>query len=197
MDSQEESAEESGRNEAPLGAELQEAEETLEAALTEACAAEPAGQAGTGELIRLDEMLEVASEAAKRAISLRRRRRADRDTKTTRTGRADMADAEAAASPGATHRAFTDVRGVTWDVYAVYPEARLSPHSQLKGTFPQGWLCFDAGAEKRRLSPIPENWQAQSDDELERLGERAEVAGRRRGSSGNEPGPTESRPPGE
>jgi hypothetical protein len=197
MDSQEESSVESGKTEPPLGPELQEAEETLEAALTEACATEPAGQAETGELIRLDEMLEVASEAAKRAISLRRRRRADRDTKTTPTGRADMADAEAAASPGGTHRAFTDTQGVQWDVFPVYPEARLSPHSQLKGTFPDGWLCYDSASEKRRLSPIPENWQTLSDGELERLAARAEVAGRRPGRSGNEPGSPESRQPGE
>jgi hypothetical protein len=176
--------------------ELREAEQALEAALTEACATKPASEADTGELIRVDESLGLASEAAKRAVSLRRRRRANRVAKTTpAVGGAVMADAEAAASQGATHRAFTDALGVKWDVFAVYPEARLSPHSQLKGTFSQGWLCYDSGAEKRRLSPIPENWQALSDNELERLAQRAEVAPRR-GRARNDPGPRESRPPG-
>jgi len=103
--------------------------------------------------------------------------------------------AEAAASQEATHRAFTDVEGVRWDVFAVYPEARLSP--RLRGAFQQGWLCFDSGPEKRRLSPIPDNWQELADEELERLAGRAERARpRRRSRSGDdEPGPTEIRPP--
>jgi hypothetical protein len=181
----------------PLTPELREAEQALEAALTEACASTPANEADTGELIQVDEMLEIASEAAKRAVSLRRRRRANRVTVQRQVGKGALADAEDAASPAATHRAFTDARGVTWDVFAVYPEARLSPHSQLKGTFPQGWLCYDSGTEKRRLSPIPENWQTLTDEELAKLAERAEVASRRRGRSGNEPGPPENRPPSE
>ena len=180
----------------PLSPDLQEAEQTLDAALAEACATQPASKADTGELIKVEEMLGVASEAAKRAISLRRRRRSDRGT-TARTGRTVMADAEAAASPGAAHRAFTDARGVSWDVFAVYPETRLSPHSQLKGTYPQGWLCYDSGTEKRRLTPIPEDWQSLSDKELERLAATAEVAGRRRGQPGNDSAPGEQRPPGE
>jgi hypothetical protein len=187
----------------PLRAELQEAEEELEQALTEACATPPANEADTGELIRVEEMLGVATDAAKRAISLRRRRRVDESgragpaDRAPRGGQAVMADAEAAASPGAAHRTITDARGVTWDVFAVHPEARLSPHSQLRGTFSQGWLCYDSGTEKRRLSPIPENWQSLSDADLERLAERAEVAPRRRTvRRGNEPGPTEDRPGG-
>src|SRR5688500_4907680 len=139
---------ESGQTE-PLGPELREAEITLEHALTEACASPPASKADTGELIEVEEMLQIASEAAKRAISLRRRRRAERNERAARWA---MGDAEAAASVGTTHRAFVDARAIWWDVFAVYPEARPSQHSQLKGTFQQGWLCFDSGTEKRRLS---------------------------------------------
>jgi hypothetical protein len=168
----------------PLGPELREAEETLEHALTEACASSPASEAETGELIRVEEMLQVASEAAKRAISLRRRRRAD---KAQRAARWAMGDAEAAASLGATHRSFTDARGIWWDVFAVYPESRPSPHSQLKGTFQQGWLCFESGGEKRRLSPIPEDWRTVSQRDLEELLQRAEVASRRRGRLRTDP----------
>ena len=32
-----------------------------------------------------------------------------------------------------------------------------------------GWLAFGSGATKRRLAPIPDNWQAVDDVELERL----------------------------
>lgn len=187
----------------PLRAELRKAEEELEQALDEACATPPASEADTGELIRVEEMLEVATDAAKRAVSLRRRRRLDdagragRADRKPREGQTAMADAEAAASPGATHRTITDAGGVRWDVFAVYPEARLSPHSQLRGTFAQGWLCYDSETGKRRLSPIPENWQSLTDTDLERLAARAEVAPRRRsGRPGSEAGPTESRPDG-
>src|SRR5918999_5487253 len=100
-----------------------------------------------------------------------------------------MADAGAAASPGEADRAVRDPGGVTWDVFAVYPEARPSPHSQLKGSFAQGWLCYDSGTEKRRLSPIPENWQVLSDGELARLAAQAELAGRRQRRSSGERGP--------
>jgi hypothetical protein len=155
----------------------------MEQALDEACAASPASEADTGELIHVEQMLEIATDAAKQAIVLRRRRR---EATKPSGARAAMGDAEAAASAGATHRVLTDARGVRWDVFAVYPEPRPSPHSQLKGTFQQGWLCYDSGTEKRRLSPIPENWQSFSDEELERLAHRAEVGGRRGGRAGKD-----------
>jgi hypothetical protein len=42
-----------------------------------------------------------------------------------------------------------------------------------------GWLCFDAGAEKRRLTPIPRDWQQARDEELEAMLERARRVPRR------------------
>ncbi len=177
----------------PLTPELREVESLMEQALAEACETEAPSKVDTGELIRVEEMLEIATEAAKQAIALRRKRR--EASKRTAARAAEMGAAEAAASPETTHRSFTDQSGAVWDVFAVYPEARLSP--RLRGTFPQGWLCFDSGPEKRRLSPIPENWQALSDAELERLAARAERARPRRSrrSGDEEPGPTESHPP--
>jgi hypothetical protein len=162
----------------PLIPELRDAELALESTLTEACDIKPASKADTGELIRVDELLEAARDAAKRAISLRRRRRADN---AERSARLTMGDVEVAASAGATHRFVADAHGVQWDIFAVYPEPPRSTRSQLKGTYPQGWLCFDSGTEKRRLSPIPDQWQQLSDEELARLSERAESAPRRRG----------------
>jgi hypothetical protein len=175
----------------PLVPELAEAQGTLESALTEACATSPASKADTGELIRVEELLEAASDAAKRAISLRRRRRADSAARAATP--ATMGDVEAEASADATHRVFADARGVKWDVFAVYPEARASAHSKLKGTYSQGWLCFESPGEKRRLSPIPNEWQGLSEAELQQLSERAEVASKRRGRAGRA-GPEQPRP---
>jgi hypothetical protein len=168
---------ESGQSEQPLLPDLREAELTLEHALAKACTTKPATRADTGELIEIEAVLQIAGNAAKRAISLRRRRRADMDKRSARWA---MGDAEAAAALDATHRSFTDARGVWWDVFAVYPESRGASHTQLKGTFAQGWLCFDSGAEKRRLSPIPDDWRTVSEAELEAMSERAEVAVSRR-----------------
>ena len=160
--------------------ELREAEVALETALAEACATKPPSEVDTGELIHMEEVLSLASEAAKRAISLRRKRRV---TGTGRGVQAALTDAETAASPGAAHRAITDERGVRWDVFAVRPEPRPSPHSQLRGNYQRGWLCFDAGVEKRRFSPIPDDWQTITDQQLVYLSQRAEPVPRRRGRS--------------
>lgn len=57
---------------------LDKAEHRLAAALGEVCEDAPVsgvGKPDTGELIRIDETLALASEAAKQAISLRRQRR--------------------------------------------------------------------------------------------------------------------------
>lgn len=32
----------------------------------------------------------------------------------------------------------------------------------------EGWLCFETRDERRRLLPVPEQWEECSDDELER-----------------------------
>ena len=92
------------------------------------------------------------------------------------------------------HRTFMDSRGTEWQTWDVVPrleERRISPrrstvthlagtdrrmrterrliHSQRSVLTPSligGWLCFEAAVEKRRLSPIPSDWQ---DCSLERL----------------------------
>jgi hypothetical protein len=157
----------------PLGPDLRQAAEALEQALTEACASKSAHEADTGELIRIEEMLAVASEAARRAISIRRKARQARTAPGTPAGLA--ADRPAPAS----HRLFDDRGGVRWDVWAVYPETRPSQLSALPEAFQAGWLVFESANQKRRLSPIPSDWQTLPTDELERLCERAEIAPRR------------------
>ncbi len=159
----------------PLRPDLREAAETLEQALTDACASKSAHEADTGELIRVEEMLALAGEAARRAISIRRKARRDAKSATAEPAGEPAAD----QPPAVTHRLFDDARGVRWDVWAVYPEGRPSQLAALPGPFQAGWLVFESTGEKRRLSPIPNDWQSLSSDELERLCERAATAPRR------------------
>jgi hypothetical protein len=156
----------------PSRPDYREAAETLEQALSEACASKSAEEADTGELIRVEAMLALAGEAARRAISIRREARPGvaPDTATETGGGAQTAP---------THRLFDDASGVRWDVWAVYPEGRPAQLSALPTTFQTGWLVFESTGEKRRLSPIPSDWQSLPLDELQRLCERADVAPRR------------------
>jgi hypothetical protein len=175
----------------PLRPDLREAAETLEQALTEACASKSAQEADTGELIRVEEMLALARDAARRAISIRRKARQDAESAAVSPG--ILGDPIVDQPAAATHRLFDDAKGVRWDVWAVYPEVRPSQLSALPPTFQSGWLVFESVSEKRRLSPIPTNWQSLPPGELERLCERAETASRRpRGTPG---GRREDAPP--
>jgi hypothetical protein len=64
-----------------LQPQLFEQEARLSIALGEVCEFPPPGKLDTGELIRVEETLEIAARAAQEAVSLRRRLRADRDRK--------------------------------------------------------------------------------------------------------------------
>lgn len=46
--------------------------------------------------------------------------------------------------------------------------------AMLRGTYAQGWLCFDNEKEKRRLSPIPRDWTTCGDERLEAYAHQAE-----------------------
>jgi hypothetical protein len=65
--------------EEPLHPKLQQVQRRLDQTLDEVCDAPPAEKLDTGELIRVEESLALAAEAAKEAVSLRRRMRVDRD----------------------------------------------------------------------------------------------------------------------
>jgi hypothetical protein len=62
-------------------------------------------------------------------------------------------------------REFVDPKGVRWKVWDVWPTERLSSATLTSiSTFPSlklsdGWLCFESATEKRRLSPIPPEWE--------------------------------------
>lgn len=66
-------------------------------------------------------------------------------------------------------REFKDANGTTWKVWDVYPYAGRSarPVADPASTFSafpsrdlqDGWLVFECDNEKRRLAPIPPEWE--------------------------------------
>ena len=93
------------------------------------------------------------------------------------------------------YRTFEDSAGTEWQVWDVVPrlterrkdaerrvditpiafadrrrdERRLTTahRAVLRGTYAHGWLCFDNGKDKKRLSPIPDDWTVCDEDTLE------------------------------
>jgi hypothetical protein len=79
-------------------------------------------------------------------------------------------------------REFTDKDGNRWRVWDVTPLLHTQ-RSQLRtpGVFadvPEGWLCFESGTERRRLSPIPVEWPECDDAALEDFRSQANVVPR-------------------
>ena len=76
-------------------------------------------------------------------------------------------------------RQFTDANGMTWRVWDVWPSIRpgaagTTRSESYAGAFPamsfgDGWLCFECDREKRRLSPIPPEWETCEECVLEDL----------------------------
>lgn len=92
------------------------------------------------------------------------------------------------------YRSFTDSAGMQWDAWDIVPqlgerrvaerrragqpipfgdrragERRIvtSRRAALTGALASGWLCFEGSGEKRRLSPIPEDWARCPESQLE------------------------------
>ena len=65
------------------------------------------------------------------------------------------------------HRTFTDADGRQWEVWDVVPSKWVGP------TLDGGWLAFQSGAERRRLSPLPLYWATAPEQELRELLARA------------------------
>jgi hypothetical protein len=152
----------------PLDARLEHVTAALKASLDEACAAD-VQQLDTSESVRIEEVLAIASDAAKEVVSIRRKRRQLRKRPRT-SGKTTTAAVES----GLAHRFFVDAQGVRWDAFAVLPTTEPRGLARLPEPFQQGWLCFESATEKRRLGPIPEQWQTASDDELRRLRDAAQ-----------------------
>ena len=57
-------------------------------------------------------------------------------------------------------RQIRDAAGVEWTVYEVNPVARpWRAIGSLPEGYQNGWLCFECPNEKRRLTPLPADWQ--------------------------------------
>jgi hypothetical protein len=85
------------------------------------------------------------------------------------------------------HRTFRDERGELWHVWSVVPTKVERRERQLpipvaderrKATeyrvalgngMSNGWLCFESGHEKRRLTPVPAGWEGKNASELNAL----------------------------
>ena len=97
-------------------------------------------------------------------------------------------------------REYIDASGVSWQVWHVVPTTRaITPviskerRVRVAGDFPAerrrrvtltpgmegGWLCFECAAQKRRLTPVPSDWESCPDDALARYLERATPVARR------------------
>jgi hypothetical protein len=145
-----------------LPPELTAAEAELIELLEEACALEPEapGTENTDELEKLEVALRAATQAAERAVELRRQRSA--------------ADVE-----GSGVREFTDAAGRAWRVWAVSPKGRATAKrnslEQLRPEYQGGWLTFETidESERRRLPGHPKNWHTLDDAGLQELLARA------------------------
>jgi hypothetical protein len=168
-------------NSEPLRPKLEQAQRTLATALDEACDANVEA-ADTGELIRIEEVLAIANEAAKEAISVRRRMGHDVPPDHANDNPAEPTSPGASGTGAPTPegaREIEDARGVRWTAFAVYPSRGTGGRAPLPDAFQRGWLAFDSGMETRRLTPIPDGWRDLSEDELRELCEKAEIAPRR------------------
>ena len=61
------------------------------------------------------------------------------------------------------NREFTDETGVLWRVWTAVPSSPRSVATELR----DGWLCFDSGEERRRIGPIPRDWERMTDERLQ------------------------------
>jgi hypothetical protein len=77
-------------------------------------------------------------------------------------------------------REFTDARGNRWTVWSTRPDSRSALPSELH----EGWLTFECGRTRKRLIPIPRDWEEVS---AERLGLYCGAAERLAGSRRSRP----------
>jgi hypothetical protein len=153
----------SAQTTAILRPRLDEAKKALDAALDEACDIDRQG-ADIATLMRLEEQLTAAREAATSVIAALRRLGAGYK--------------EAEVPLIEPHRLFIDDSGVQWDAFVVYP-SRPKGRETLPPPFDKGWLAIQCPEGVRRLTPIPEGWRECSNEEFCKLLERAAVAPRR------------------
>lgn len=167
---------------------IAEAQGALKHAMDEACRTD-LRKADTGELIRIEEALQTATNAAKEVVSLRLRRRSERGRDDARetareiarenAGESSRESSREATTDGEEHRIIEDENGTSWAVVAVYPSGRTVDQGTLPDRFAHGWLLFEHGDDVRRHAPVPENWRSLTDHDLRQLCRNAEIATKR------------------
>ncbi|HVE79245.1 MAG TPA: hypothetical protein VNA89_10305 [Gemmatimonadaceae bacterium] len=80
------------------------------------------------------------------------------------------------------YREFTDDEGTRWRAWDVTSASlgEVATPNAFVAVLRGGWVVFESPAEKRRLSPIPDDWDSLADHELGELCRRAERTGARR-----------------
>ena len=63
------------------------------------------------------------------------------------------------------YREFADDEGVLWRVWDTHPLAADTLRSVLP-TYAAGWLTFESNGARKRLAPIPPEWESASEDLL-------------------------------
>lgn len=66
-------------------------------------------------------------------------------------------------------REFIDAAGIPWQVWSTIPYT-----TGVAGTLQRGWLTFESAAERRRLAPIPLDWENATIAELREFCAKAE-----------------------
>ena len=81
-------------------------------------------------------------------------------------------------------REFRDARGVEWKVWATIPEASAVVRVDYGslGALEGGWLTFECSDVRKRLAPVPADWDTLPDTELERWCSEAKAPPPRRSS---------------
>jgi hypothetical protein len=135
----------------------------------------------TGELLRLEDSLLAAARATEHMIAVRRKTRGDREVGQTPEDRVAADSLEGI-------REFRDRNGVEWRAWSVIPGRASAKVQRHLGEMRSGWLAFETldGKSRRRLVPFPSHWMSATDEELQRLLEKAADAPVRRRSSDEE-----------
>jgi len=83
-------------------------------------------------------------------------------------------------------RTVADSTGTVWTVFEVKKTGTGDQWTYLPEQFGNGWLCFESGIAKRRLTPVPPGWSAMSDRDVLGLLRRAQAVVRARSAAEEE-----------
>lgn len=84
------------------------------------------------------------------------------------------------------YREFVDDGGTSWRVWDTHPLAANTLRSVSPG-YAGGWLTFESHAERRRLAPIPEDWEFAAREQMTEWCARASPARRPDTPASNDP----------